>query len=203
MRYFISDTHFFHEDLLGDDDFAPRPFASAAEMNQIIISHWNARVTDRDTVYHLGDIAMNPSNAKGHQEILDLLCQLNGHLVFVKGNHDNRSLFNYLKRNDPGIPDQECPKFEFHDVGTLIKFNHHQYYMTHYPLWLGTTLNSRNLHGHVHNYSMPIAENINVGIDSPERGLLEKQLLFGTPLSEREIDEIADRKRELLAKSTE
>lgn len=57
MQFFTSDTHFFHKDLLGDSDFAPRPFASVDEMNQTIIDNWNARVAETDTVYHLGDIA--------------------------------------------------------------------------------------------------------------------------------------------------
>ncbi len=59
---------------------------------------------------------------------------------------------------------------------------------------LGKTLNIRNLHGHIHNYSMPIAEDINVGVDAPERGFLKNPLPFGTPISENLIDEIADYK---------
>ncbi len=56
---------------------------------------------------------------------------------------------------------------------------------------LGKTLNIRNLHGHIHNYSMPIAEDINVGVDAPERDFLKNKLPFGTPISENLIDEIA------------
>ena len=33
MKYFISDTHYFHENLLGDNDFAPRLLDSVEEMN--------------------------------------------------------------------------------------------------------------------------------------------------------------------------
>lgn len=43
MQYFTSDTHFYHADLLGDNDFAPRPFPDVETMNQTIVDHWNAR----------------------------------------------------------------------------------------------------------------------------------------------------------------
>lgn len=42
MNYFTSDMHFFHERLLGKNDFAPRLFANVDEMNQQLITSWNA-----------------------------------------------------------------------------------------------------------------------------------------------------------------
>ena len=69
-------------------DFAPRPFSSVEEMNQTIIDHWNEKVSPEDTVYHLGDIALyfvRPERAS-QQAVLDVLNQLNGHLVLIKGN---------------------------------------------------------------------------------------------------------------------
>ncbi len=44
MNYFTSDMHFFHERLLGENDFAPRLFANVDEMNQQLITSWNAVV---------------------------------------------------------------------------------------------------------------------------------------------------------------
>jgi calcineurin-like phosphoesterase family protein len=193
MKYFISDTHYFHDNLLGDNDFAPRLFDSVEEMNQQMITAWNNVVNEKDTVYHLGDVAMHPLYEKGFKDILEQLVQLTGKIVFIKGNHDSRTFFRYLAAHDPKLANGEN-KFEFHDVGAIVKFNHHQYYLTHYPMLLGKTLNIRNLHGHIHNYSMPIAEDINVGVDAPERGFLRDPLPFGTPISENLIDEIADYK---------
>ncbi|OTE88367.1 metallophosphatase, partial [Escherichia coli] len=54
MNYFTSDMHFFHERLLGENDFAPRLFANVDEMNQQLITSWNAVVKETDHVYHLG-----------------------------------------------------------------------------------------------------------------------------------------------------
>ncbi|MFD0897008.1 metallophosphoesterase [Loigolactobacillus binensis] len=198
MQYFTADTHFFHEQLLGQNDFAPRLFATVEEMDQAIITAWNQRVAERDTVYHLGDIAMHPSNYPSNQEVLAILQQLNGQIVFIKGNHDNRALFKFLAKNNPQLTGKR-PKFLFHDVGVLIKANHFQFFMTHYPLMLGIVKQTINLHGHIHHSSVPLAENINVGVDAPELDLLTHKLPFGTPLSVAEVFEIYQRKQALLA----
>lgn len=190
MRFFTSDTHYFHETLLGDNDFSPRNFASIEAMHQAMIRHWNAVVADEDVVYHLGDIALHPAHEEGFAEILAILRQLHGQIIFIKGNHDNRAFFKQLAKNNLLLPNGE-EKFVFEDVGVLLKFNHYQYYLTHYPMLLGITKNIRNLHGHIHHYSVPIAENINVGVDTPESAYLKEPLPFGTPLSEAQIDEIA------------
>lgn len=60
-------------------------------MNQQMIRAWNAVVNERDTVYHLGDVAMHPKYEKGFPEILEQLVQLNGRIIFIKGNHDSRT----------------------------------------------------------------------------------------------------------------
>ncbi|MCU6405901.1 hypothetical protein KW817_23340, partial [Enterobacter quasiroggenkampii] len=57
-----------------------------------------------------------------------------------------------------------------------------------------------NLHGHIHNNSVNIAENINVGVDAPERDLLVPHLPFGTPLTAAEIHEIYRLKVAVLSK---
>lgn len=199
MRFFTSDTHYFHAALLGKNDFAPRLFSTMTEMHQTMIKHWNDAVKETDTVYHLGDVAMHPKYEKGFGEVLELLSQLNGKIIFVKGNHDTRAFFKFLAANDPKLPSGE-EKFSFEDVGVLIKFNHHQYYLTHYPILLGITKNIRNLHGHIHHYSLPIAENINVGVDTPELELLPEKHPFGAPLSEHQIDLIISAKTAELEK---
>ncbi len=53
MNFFIADTHFFHEALLGNNDFAPRPFATVTQMHQVMVASWNQVVREQDTVYHL------------------------------------------------------------------------------------------------------------------------------------------------------
>ena len=50
MNYFTSDMHFFHERLLGKNDFAPRLFANVDEMNQQLITSWNAVIKETELV---------------------------------------------------------------------------------------------------------------------------------------------------------
>ncbi|HFX3845654.1 TPA: metallophosphoesterase [Enterococcus faecium] len=194
MNYFISDMHFFHERLLGKNDFAPRLFANMDEMNQQLITSWNAVIKETDHVYHLGDLAMHPQYEKANAEILELVTQLQGTIHLIKGNHDSRAFFRYLEKNDPRLTDGS-PKFYFYDVGAIVKFDHQQYYLTHYPMLLGPNDTIRNLHGHIHHYSVPIENDVNVGVDAPERELLKEKLPFGTPLSEQQIKEIYEAKR--------
>lgn len=193
-QFFTADTHFFHKDLLGMSDFAPRPFASVEEMNQTIIDHWNAVVAPDDTVYHLGDIALyfiRPERA-AEEAVFDVLSQLNGHLVLIKGNHDNRALFKYLENHNTSFGGR--PKFEFHDVGTIIKVNHRQYYLTHYPMMMGIVKQIINLHGHIHHYAVGAKENLNVGIDTPEVDYLKGKPAFGAPLSMAQVEEMVQGK---------
>lgn len=121
-----------------------------------------------------------------------LLAQLNGKIVFIKGNHDSRAFFKYLAAHDPQLNGQ--PKFEFHDVGVLIKYDHRQYYMTHYPMMMGIVKQIINLHGHIHHYAVNVKENINVGVDTPEVDYLDHSVPFGTPFSLAEIEQMVDGK---------
>ena len=52
MIFYIADMHFGHENVLRFDD---RPFSEIGQMDETLVQNWNARVTDDDTVYVLGD----------------------------------------------------------------------------------------------------------------------------------------------------
>ena len=63
MNYFIGDLHLFNRNQTGEGvNYDGRPFATVAEMNQYILEHWNAKITNGDTVYILGDMAMRGRN---------------------------------------------------------------------------------------------------------------------------------------------
>jgi calcineurin-like phosphoesterase family protein len=86
MIFFISDTHFFHKNIIR---FCDRPFASVEAMNEAMIENWNAAVGVCDTVWHLGDFSFGT-----HEMQLSIIERLNGEIHIVQGNHD-RSL-NFL-----------------------------------------------------------------------------------------------------------
>lgn len=194
MKFFISDTHFLDKHMIGNKNFAPRPYFFVEEMDNDIIKNWNEIVTDNDVVYHLGDIAVchDKPQQKAFEKIFNLLKQLNGKIILIKGNHDSRALFKYIDKNNIELNGE--PKFSFQDVGALIKMNHCQYYMTHYPMMMGQVKQIINLHGHIHHYSVSAKENINVGIDSPEKDYLKYNKPFGQPFTEDDLNVMIEQK---------
>ncbi|KRL37344.1 metallophosphoesterase [Liquorilactobacillus uvarum] len=194
MLFFTSDTHFFDEKLAHDTHFAQRNYLNAAEMNRNIINNWNNVVSPNDVVYHLGDVGMVDSNHTGFTKLSSTLNELNGQINIIKGNHDTRDFFKFLQKNNYQLENGKM-KFILHDVGCIIKFNHHQFFLTHYPLMLGISKNSINLHGHVHNYSINTAYNINVGVDTPESEYLDREICFGAPFSSEDILKMLETKK--------
>jgi calcineurin-like phosphoesterase family protein len=79
-RFFTSDTHFGHANIIR---YCERPFSDYETMDAAIIKNWNAVVGDTDVVYHLGDLALGPSERWDW-----ILKSLNGYKIFVVGNHD-------------------------------------------------------------------------------------------------------------------
>lgn len=92
MIYFISDTHFYHTNII---KYCNRPFKSMEEMNLAMINNWNSRVKKEDTIFHLGDLGFgyapkeSPDAPKhAHRTLLE---QLNGEVILLKGNHDSNN----------------------------------------------------------------------------------------------------------------
>lgn len=105
--YFTADTHFGHAniikycdrpfykkgDFLGRGNIARRPWASnkikrdrCYWMDTTLIENWNNTVDPDDIVYHLGDFGYLNSN-----EYAEYLNKLNGHIVLIRGNHDDKN----------------------------------------------------------------------------------------------------------------
>ena len=117
--FLYSDTHFDHENIIR---YCARPFINRRDMNAVLSANWNNTVSDRDTVYFLGDLAF-----KGYDATY-WVNRLNGNITFIGGNHDR---FNAKP----------------HDILTYGK---HQFFLIHdpaqTPIWDGWTI-----HGHTHN----------------------------------------------------
>ena len=84
MNYYISDLHLFHEASIRFDN---RPFASLEEMHEAVVSRWNNKVNNGDTVYILGDMSMRGKK----EDLISLVATLKGKKILVKGNHDDVS----------------------------------------------------------------------------------------------------------------
>lgn len=80
MTYFTADQHFGHFNIIR---LSHRPFASLEEMNESMITRWNAKVHDEDTVYILGDLFFRAATVE------PILQRLKGRKHLVLGNHDH------------------------------------------------------------------------------------------------------------------
>ena len=81
MRFYISDSHFYHENLNAKMD--NRGFESVEAMNEHMIAQWNKKVRKNDEVVILGDFSIE----KG-EKTNEILHRLNGKKYLIIGNHD-------------------------------------------------------------------------------------------------------------------
>lgn len=142
-NWFISDLHYGHSNVI---TYSSRPFRAIQEgntivangvahpispdypvqkqieyhsvnwMNNAITKNWNDSIKPEDKVYFLGDFAFS-----GGQQIRNILSQLNGYKILIKGNHD-RSAKQML---DLGFN-------EVHD-SLNIKIGEEEVVLSHYP----------------------------------------------------------------------
>jgi len=86
MIWFTSDTHFGHFNII---EYCHRPFKTVQYMDKMLIDNWNEKVKPGDTVYHLGDFCFKKSSEAPDGNVWDFYRkQLNGDIIFIKGNHD-------------------------------------------------------------------------------------------------------------------
>jgi len=138
--FFTADLHFGHSGII---KFCDRPFEDVAEMDRVLISNWNSRVTNDDHVYVVGDLFYGGRDAAGQRKAFETVSKLNGILHLVAGNHD----FPYLKNTDY--------HYLFADVDHLRYLSHEgeHIFLCHYPLaeWSGYFRGSWHIYGHIHN----------------------------------------------------
>lgn len=148
-KWFISDTHFKHANII---KYCNRPFKDTTEMDEILILNWNRLVKPEDKVYHLGDVACGYG---GDDKVLgQLLARLNGHKRLVVGNHDNLksvALQTYFEKMEMWYGRKEWG-----------------FTCTHVPYMLQHLRDGAfNVHGHVHNNSLnnPFYFNVSVEVN--------------------------------------
>lgn len=137
MIYYISDTHFSHENII---KICNRPYSSVEEMNNDLIYKWNNKVKPDDIVYFLGDFAHKSSL----DEAFNIMKQLNGKKYYIRGNHDKD---NFLIRC------KSAKLIESIDDYKVINDNNRMVVLFHYPIedWDGQYHGSYHLFGHIHN----------------------------------------------------
>jgi calcineurin-like phosphoesterase family protein len=159
--FFISDTHFFHNNII---KYCGRP----ENHEELIIERWNNTVGKDDIVFHLGDLAFKLSEREN--DIKEIISKLNGHKILALGNHDHRKKDWYYS-------------IGFEEVEDIFFLE--DFFINHYPLvWNDHSREkeialikerkalfaengcSKVIHGHIHNANVPTPENhFNVSVE--------------------------------------
>ena len=134
-KYYISDCHFGHENVLRFDN---RPFSSVDEMDRVMMEYWKCRVQKEDEVYIIGDFCY-----RSVRDPVWYLKRLPGKKYLVTGNHDAKTL------EYPGASDY----FEAVDKMMYVNDNGRQICLCHFPMaeWNAYYRESYHIYGHIHN----------------------------------------------------
>jgi calcineurin-like phosphoesterase family protein len=133
MNYYTSDLHLGHYNII---KLCNRPFDSVQQMNETLITNWNARVHNDDDVYIVGDFAF-----RNALSAVDYLKQLTGIKHLIIGNHDKR----WMK--------QVRLSEYFESVDRMLEFNDgkRNLVLCHYPMFSwGSGRESYLIYGHIH-----------------------------------------------------
>ena len=145
--WFTADTHFGHTRII---EYTNRPFANADEMDEAMITNWNAAVKPDDTVYHLGDFCF-----RGKERAKEILDTLHGNISLILGNHDRKWV---------GKMEGWADVSQYKE----IVINNKKVVLFHYPIesWRSKYHKGIHLHGHCHgNLSNKIKGRLDVGVD--------------------------------------
>ena len=166
MVFFTADTHFGHANIIR---YCSRPVlrpgdlteagewadmgiaeARAAEMDALLMEHWNAAVGPADDVYHLGDYSMGRAEHYAGR--------LNGRQHLVVGNHDMR--YKYKTNHGPFASVQDTLLLQLPSGPPL--------YLAHYAhrVWPGMHRGACHLYGHSHGKLRPWGLSFDCGVDA-------------------------------------
>lgn len=178
--FFVSDTHFSHAMVA-----EIRGFESIEAHDEHLIEAWNAVVTKRDHVWHLGDLTLKNPTAIEH-----LVNRLNGIKHLVLGNHDRA---HPIFKNSHNALKKYAPMFETVQLFARRRISGKEVLLSHYP-YSGDHGEDRHLqfrlrdtgisllHGHTHannvlTLSTPLrTPQVHVGVDT-----------WGRPVAQEEV----------------
>ena len=124
--WFTSDLHLGHKNIAN----FRRQFENEEHHREVIKQNYHKRVTKRDKVFFLGDIAFSQETLK------DVSSWVAERKVLIVGNHCTDK-----------IPMSELAK-HFDEVYSLLKYK--EFWLSHAPIHSYELRGKINLHGHVH-----------------------------------------------------
>ena len=200
MIFLTSDLHFNH-----DREFIwkARGFNSVEEMNETIVSNFNAVVKPDDDVYILGDLCLGGAGVGTLAANKVLIERLNGKLHIIRGNHDS----------DFRVAMYETCANVVAPVlwADAIKYKGYHFYLSHFPTLTGNLEKESlkqctcNLFGHTHqgdNFYMDMPFMYHVGVDSHNCYPVNLDDII-EEMKNDELDNVALEKESLLEKEDE
>ena len=172
-NFYISDIHGGHSNIIR---LCNRPFKNVEEMNETYIRNHNAKVTNTDDVYFVGDIFFG----KDVDGAIDFVKKLNGRKHLCIGNHDRKLMQNPEFRK---LFIETKDEINVNDNGTKIVLHH-------CPLaeWEGYFRDTLHFYGHIHNNTDNLAYKLMKQV--PNAYNLSCEILGYTPRTLKEVIEL-------------
>lgn len=168
--HFSGCTHFCHKNILNYEVWRKEKYKDELNMTDKLISEWNEEVTCNDLVIHLGDFGYEGKE----EEMLEVIRQLNGTILFIRGNHDTDKFMEELeKMSEVYVADE---------FGIVLRYEEQNIdlYLSHYPVMLDWSQNRVSIHSHIHgkepvyNYMFNIALDYTYKVVNSEEELLKR-----------------------------
>lgn len=160
--FFTADTHFGHGRII---QYCTRPFQSAEEMGEAIITRFNEVIGPGDTLYHLGDVSWSTFDIK--QGFLGRLKTKNVHLVL--GNHDNQDISAYKAMGFCSVQTYKEVRLDKVKGTVGVNGSSRAVNLFHYPMrsWNWKGHGAIALYGHCHGTLEPgLDRSMDVGVDT-------------------------------------
>lgn len=160
-RYFFSgDHHFWHKNIIRPEYSNRKPFMGEdgpdiEAMNKKMIADWQATVSENDVVCYAGDLCFG-----GYKKSLNLIEQLTGKFLYVRGNHDNKAVLRALEDSGKLLAPITYLK-ELEIEGQHIVLTH-----CAHKVWFNSHHGSWNLFGHSHGSLKEEGKQMDVGVDA-------------------------------------
>lgn len=151
--YFTSDLHFGHKNIL---KFAReyRQGSDIEEHDEWLIESINKVVKKNDILFILGDVAFGSAGTPEKAGIgiynLSKVGRINGTKKLFLGNHDGLGVHNYSKY--------------FDSIEAMKRYK--GFWLSHAPIHMQELRGVRNIHGHVHQNTVPDERYINVCVEA-------------------------------------
>lgn len=161
MIYFVSDTHFNHNNVV---KYERNHFKNIKEHDDFVMSVIKNTVKEGDILYHLGDFCMGselPIDIA--YEFKNLPCKK----ILIAGNHDAAGTDGTVVNHFSSIFDEVYTKPLFYSKRVLL---------SHEPL--PVTQGTLNIHGHLHGAFLNSANHVNVNIHMINYRLMSEKTMI-------------------------